>query len=567
MNTLFSHWTSALRKNSLPLVLSALLPTFGLGNSAFAAERIYASYSAFERSISIQALEDYAKTGAIDNDLDVYKQYLKKGQLQQLRRVLLTPIKVNHVAISQFLYTPQGEFLLNRLGEVIRTESRQPKPSLHALRSALILAAAEPEGLTLLNILRKYPSRSMYIDLARTMGMASELEKLVNETKRAVAAVEEKSSIEASASKLPFNLSLQPDLRRKGRYRGQKQTLKFFDATRNRFLLTDIYLPNTQGRVPVIVVSHGLGSDSSNFTYVATHLASHGFAVVVPNHPGSDTKQLRSLLNGKTNEVAPPDEFQNRPLDIKYILDRLEDLNKVDSRYKGRLNLQQVGVFGHSFGGYTALALAGARVNFERLAKDCRENSIKDTWNLSLLLQCNALALHQSDAARQPLRERKVYDFRDKRVKAVVAVNPITSSIFGETGLSQIQTPVLIAASSDDTIAPALYEQIVPFSWIENSQKYLAVISKTSHFSAIGEGKGSTNQFPLPSELVGENPSLARRYLTVLSLPFFATYVADMPEYKTFLNAAYTKAISGQSVSLTFIKSLTRNELARGFKK
>lgn len=559
MNNLFGHWTSALRKNSLSLVLSVLLPTFGLGNSAFAAERIYASYSAFERSISIKALEDYAKTGAVDNDLEVYKQYLKKGQLQQLRRALLTPIKVSHVAISQFLYTPQGEFLLNRLGEVIRTESRQPKAGLHALRSALILAAAEPEGLTLLNILRKYPSRSMHIDLARTMGIASELEKLVNETKRAVAAVEEKSSIEAASRKLPFDLSLKQDLRRRGQYRSQKQTLKFFDATRNRFLLTDIYLPNTQSRVPVIVVSHGLGSDSSNFAYVATHLASHGFAVVVPNHPGSDTKQLRSLLNGRTNEVAPPDEFLNRPLDIKYILDQLEDRNKFDSRYKDRLNLQQVGVFGHSYGGYTALALAGARINFEQLAKDCRENAIKDTWNLSLLLQCNALELQGSD--------RKNYDFRDKRVKAVMAVNPITSSIFGEAGLSQIQTPVMIAASSDDTIAPALYEQILPFSWINNSQKYLAVISKTSHFSAIGEGKGSANQFALPSELVGEDPSLARRYLNVLSLPFFATYVAGMPEYTTFLNAAYAKVISGQSVSLSFIRSLTTNELARGFKK
>ncbi len=559
MNNLFGHWTSALRRNSLPLVLSVLLPTFGLGDSTFAAERIYASYSAFERSISIKALEDYAKTGSVDNDLDVYKQYLKKGQLQQLRQALLTPIKVSHVAIAQFLYTPQGEFLLNRLGEVIRTESRQPKAGLHALRSALILAAAEPEGLTLLNILRKYPSRSMHVDLARTMSIASDLEKLVNETKRAVAAVEEKSSIEAASSKLPFDLSLKQDLRRRGQYRWQKQTLKFFDATRSRFLLTDIYLPNVQSRVSIIVVSHGLGSDSSNFTYVATHLASHGFAVVVPNHPGSDTKQLRSLLNGKTNEVVPPDEFLNRPLDIKYILDQLEDRNKFDSHYKGRLNLQQVGVFGHSYGGYTALALAGARINFEQLVKDCRENAIKDTWNLSLLLQCNALALQRSD--------RKVYDFRDKRVKAVMAVNPIISSIFGEAGLSQIQTPVMIAASSDDTIAPALYEQLLPFSWIENSQKYLAVISKTSHFSAIGEGKGSANQFSLPSELVGEDPSLARRYLNVLSLPFFATYVAGMPEYTTFLNAAYAKAISGQSVSLSFVQSLTTNELARGFKK
>ncbi|GAB1541576.1 alpha/beta hydrolase [Scytonema sp. NUACC21] len=559
MNNLLGHWTSALRRNSLPLVLSVLLPTLGLGNSAFGAERIYGSYSAFERSVSVKALEEYAKKGVIDRDLEVYTKYLKKEQLQQLQRVLLSRIKVSHVAISQFLYTSQGEFLLYRLGEIIRTESRQPKAGLHALRSALILAAAEPEGLTLLNILRKYPSPTMHINLGRTLAMAAELEKLVNETNRAVAAVKQKSNIEAASTRPSFDISVGQDFRRKGPYGWQKQTLKFFDAVRNRFLLTDVYLPKNQSRVPVIVVSHGLGSDSSNFEYLATHLASHGFAVAVPIHPGSDTKQLRSLLNGRTSEVAQPDEFRNRPLDVKYVLDQLEERNRFDSRYKGRLNLQQVGVFGHSFGGYTALALAGAKINFEQLAKDCQENALKDTWNLSLLLQCHALEL------RGPNPEE--YDFRDPRVKAVIAVNPITSSVFGEAGLSQVQTPVMIAASSDDTIAPALYEQIRPFSWIENSQKYLAVISRATHFSAIGEGSGSTNQVALPSEIVGEDPSQARRYLNVLSLPFFATYVAGMPKYEAYLNAAYAKVISNQSVSLSFIQSLTTNELARSFKK
>jgi len=42
---------------------------------ALAAERIYASYAALERSISA-ALETYAKEGKLDDDLAVYAQYL-----------------------------------------------------------------------------------------------------------------------------------------------------------------------------------------------------------------------------------------------------------------------------------------------------------------------------------------------------------------------------------------------------------------------------------------------------------------------------------------------------------
>ena len=554
MNSLFGNWTSTLRKNFLWLVLSTLLPTLGMNNSAQAAERIYASYSALERSISINALEDYAKKNVIDDDLAVYQQYVQPQQLQELRRALVTPIKVNSVAVSQFLYTPQGEFLLERLGEVIKTESRQPKPGFHALRSALILASAEPEGLTLLNLLRKYPSRSIHIDLARSLGIAGELEKLVSETNRAIAAVSQKSNTEAATIQPSLNLSQLPDLRRKGQFVVKdKQTLKIFDLARNRFLLTDVYLPNVSTPAPVIVISHGVGSDSGNFEYLANHLASYGFVVVVPNHPGSDAKQLQSLLNGRTSEAANPQEFVDRPLDVKHVLDELEMRNKSDSRFKGRLNLQQVGVIGQSFGGYTALALAGAKINFQQLGKDCTKQALKDSWNLSLLLQCQALQLPKNQD----------YKLRDERVKAAIALNPITSSIFGEAGLKEIKTPVMIVGSSDDTIAPALYEQILPFSWIANTQKYLVILEGGTHFSTIGESKNTTEQIGLPSEIVGNNPAQARQYLLRMSLPFFETYVTGTSKYIPYLNAAYVKTISSQPVGLSLVQSLTTTELAQ----
>lgn len=554
MNSLFGNWTSTLRKNFLWLVLSTLLPTLGINNTAQAAERIYASYSAIERSISINALENYAQKGEIDDDLAVYQQYVQPQKLKELRRVLLTPIKVNSVAVSQFLYTPQGEFLLGRLGEVIKTESREAKPSFHALRSALILASAEPGGLTLLNLLRKYPSPSIHIDLARSLGIAGELEKLVSETNRAIAAVSQKSNTEAASIQQPLSVAQLPDLRRKGKFVVQsKETLKIFDLARNRLLLTDVYLPNVQTPAPVIVISHGVGSDSSNFAYLANHLASYGFVVVVPNHPGSDAKQLQSLLDGRASEAAKPEEFIDRPLDIKHILDELEMRNKSNSLLKGRLNLQQVGVIGQSFGGYTALALAGAKINFQQLGKDCTQQALKDTWNLSLLLQCRALELPNN----------KEYNLRDERVKAAIAINPITSSVFGETGLKEINIPVMIVGSSDDTIAPALYEQILPFSWINTTQKYLVMLVGGTHFSVIGESKNSTDQISLPSKLVGDNPAQARRYMSSLSLPFFETYVAGTSKYIPYLNAAYVKTISKEPVGLSLVQSLTSTELAQ----
>jgi len=550
MNSLFGNWISTLKRNSLLLVLSMLLPTFENSNSVMAAERIYASYSALEYSISVNALETYAKTGVIDDELAYYQQYLP----QELRQILVSPVKVSPVVVSQFLYTPQGEFLLRRLTQVIKTKSRQPEPSFYALRAALILASAESGGLTLLNVLRKYPTSSIYLDLVQSLEIAAELEKLVNQTNRAIAAVSQKSKIEAANIKQP-NFSQLPDLASQGQFKSQKYTLKFFDLIRNRLLLTDVYVPNINNSAPVIVISHGLGLDSSNFQYLATHLASHGFAVIVPNHPGSDAKQLRSLLNGSANEVAKPGEFQDRPLDVKYILDQLEKSNHADSRFKGRLNLQQVGVFGQSLGGYTALALAGAKINFEQLEQDCQPEALQDSWNMSLLLQCRALELSISKSGKE-------YNLRDERVKAAIAVNPITSSIFGKAGLSQIKIPVMIVGSSDDTVAPALYEQILPFSWFTNSQKYLVMLLGATHFSTIGNGNPANKQIALPANMIGD-ASQARRYMNVLSLPFFQTYVAGRPKYISYLNAAYTQSISSKSLGLSLVQSLSATELTQ----
>jgi predicted dienelactone hydrolase len=541
----FGNWASTLVKILLLLVLSIVLPTFGISNSVMAAEQVYGSYSALQFSLPITSLEHYAQTGVIDDKLTIYQQYLPPQQLEELRRILITPVKVSPVVVSQFLYTPQGEFILRRLAAAIKTRSPQTQPEFQTLRSAFISAAAEPGGLTLLNLLRKYPSTSINIDLAHSMGIAGELEQLVNDTSFAIAQLSQKSNIEATNQE-PINFSQLPDLRQQGQFNAQKYTLKFFDVSRHRELLSDLYVPHVQSPAPVIVISHGLGTDSSNFRYLATHLASYGFAVVVPNHADSD---------GQASEVAEADEFIDRPLDVKYILNQLEKANQSDSRFQGQLNLQQVGVFGQSLGGYTALALAGAQINLAQLCKDCQPGVLQDTWNMSLLLQCRALGLNKDRV--------KELNLRDERVKAAIAVNPITSSIFGKAGLSQIQIPVMVVGSSDDTVAPALFEQILPFSWFANSQKYLVMLVGATHFSTIGNGNSGNEPVGTLSQVIGDHPDLARRYINALSLPFFQTYVARTSQYTPYLNAGYAKAISSQPLSLSFVQSLQTTELAQ----
>ncbi|RUT14387.1 hypothetical protein DSM107010_04180 [Chroococcidiopsis cubana SAG 39.79] len=566
------------------------LPIPGIANSAIAAKKIYISYGAIERSISVNSLESYAKKGIVDDELATYAAYVSPQRLLQLQRVLLKRIDLSPVAVSQFLYTPTGTTLLKRLGEVVQTESRQS--GFYALRSALILAAADPKGLTLLNILHKFPT-NVRVNMGRMLQMAEALETLISQSRRAIALISENSTV-AAAQVQGINFSQLPDLRSPGRFSWSKQTLKLSDRRRDRAFVADLYLPREQGerelrklrklrelrelgelgerteqlpitnyqlpitnyqlpitesrRFPVIVISHGLGSDRTSFIYLAEQLASYGFAVAVPEHPGSNAEQLRSLFSGQAAEVAEPSEFVNRPLDVKYLLDELERLNAVNPSWQ--LNVQRAAIIGQSFGGYTALALAGASLNFSQLRQDC--NNPKDIWNLSLLLQCRALAL--------PLTQDNLKDWR---IKAAIAINPFTSSIFGELGLRKIQIPIAIVSSSADTIAPALPEQIIPFAWLTAERKYLLSIDRASHFSTIGESAAEdADPIPLPAQVIGPNPAIARRYVSILSVAFMETYLDRNPQYRPYLSSSYIQTISQAPLDVSLVSSLPLTQLA-----
>lgn len=534
-------------KFALRIFSIVLLPTLTT-YPTFGAERLKFNYGLLERSIPISSLDTYARTGKIDDDLAAYSQYINKKQLVQLRKVLLTRIPLNEVEVSQFLYTPIGEQLLEKLGKVIQTESNLS--GFYAIRAALILSAAERKDFTLLNVLHKFPASAISINLDRSLVIAEKLQDLVNQTQDAVALINQQSQQKVTTNST-FNTIPLMDLEKTGSFRFFKQTIKLNDLSRHRTFPADIYLPIAQTSRPIILISHGLGSDRTSFAYLAEHLASYGFVVAVSEHPGSNSKQLQALFAGTADKVTNPREFIDRPLDIKFLLDELTRLSKFNPTFQGHLDLEQVGVIGQSFGGYTALILAGAKINFDQLRADCP--ALKDTLNVSLLLQCLAVNLPTAE-----------YNLSDARIKAAIAINPVDSSIFGRASLSQIKIPVMIVSGSSDTVAPALPEQIQPFTWLTTPNKYLALINGGTHFSTIAESPNET--IPVPTQVIGSSPGLARRYVEALSIPFFETYVAKQPSYLPYLSADYVKTISQQPLSLSLIKSLTSEQLQQAFK-
>lgn len=508
------------------------------------AERIYVTYGLLERSITFEALEQYANTGDLDDDLYVYTSYVNPEQRKQLRKILQSKADISAVALSQFLYSPQGELLLKRLGQVIQPEARTD--GAVAIRSALILAAADQkEGLSPLNIMRQFPTRGIRVDLQKTLQVAGEIERILSQTQRYVNQVVATANLAAAAS--PIRSSL--NLANPGRIPFDTSTMTLRDDTRmqitgigqGRSFPVDVYLPRVSSSVPAVVISHGVGSNRTTFRYLAKHLASHGFAVFVPEHPGSNGNQIDALLRGLASEVAEPSEFLDRPLDIKYLLDHFSRLKNTDSRFKA-INFQKVGVIGQSFGGYTALALGGAPLNFATLKENCTEETLLNTFNVSLALQCRATQLFAQN-----------YPLSDSRIAAIIAINPLASAVFGPGSLGKIQIPTMMISSGADTVAPAVQEQILPFTQLVGAgDRYLVMMTQGSHFSVL-EDVGGPGPISIPEGVIGPNPAQARRYVNALGLAFFQSYLTPQIRLRSFLSSGYVKSISDESMPISLV--------------
>lgn len=531
------QWPNPLPRSRWRWVLSvtfasimAFFPT-----AVWAAQRIFFFIGPLEFSVQIDALEAFAQRGAIDDELQFYLNRADVESQAAFREALTRQFAIDPLKLTRFFNTPLGEDILTRMGQGINLPSGGN--GKYAIRAALTAAAFEPEGLTILNVLSAFPT-DIRLNTQNLVSGVKELERAIAVTEQMFDRVAQLSSVAASRER-SVNFSTLPDLRQPGDFGVVRETWKLTDPQRDRQFRVLLYKPERwrAGNTPVVVFSHGLASNPEDLTEHGAHLASYGYLVAIPQHPASDTEQLLDVLAGYDNKIFPASEFIDRPRDVSYVLDELERRNV--SEFGGRLDLDNVGVVGHSFGGYTVLALAGAQIDFDRLQATCGESR---SWNVSLLLQCRALQL-----------PRKTYSFRDRRVAAAIAVNPVNSNIFGSQGLAEVSIPVMLAGGSLDPATPAIYEQLRSFPWLGSAEKYLILAEGQAHvdFSRLDAGISRTlNSF---SQITLPSPDLLNTYGNAMLLAFFQVYVAENSEFLPYLQSSYASYLSQNPFGLFLI--------------
>lgn len=513
---------------------------------AVSADRIAFNYGIFgEFYISIADLEIFATEGKITPSFAYYANRVSPENLAKLRDLLNRSFDINQVTASVFLKFPIGQQLIEEVSTIIDAPARVSQP---ALRAAIVLAAAKPEGLTILNVLRLYSTKTLTLNTEHISKAVDEATKILVDTERVFAALE-RTAMGAETDNTT-DVSDLADLKQLGLQKWHQESLVIETSDRNTEGV--VYLPLAENKpAPLVVIAPGLNTDWQSFTYLAKHLASYGFGVAAVNFPGSDAERVNAVLNGLD---TPPSNNQwvEQPKVVTRLLDEIERKSKNDPLWEGKLNLQRVGIIGQSLGGYTAMAIAGAKIDWQHLQKECQklENPERLNFNPALYWQCKGVG--DSPPAT---------DLQDQRIVAAIAVNPVTNPIFSKRGMSQMRSPLMIVTGDKDLFALALDEQIKPFTWLPDTDidKYLVLVKNSTHFSFIGTEE--SEDIELSSQRVDSDSPQAYSYLKVLSVAFFKTYLAPQNEFKPYLTESYIKSISKQPLPINLLRSLDGERL------
>lgn len=224
--------------------------------------------------------------------------------------------------------------------------------------------------------------------------------------------------------------------------------------------------PHQQGQFPLVVMSHGAGGNAGQFGWIASELAQAGFVVVLPNHPGTTT--------GNASAEAAVRVWE-RPKDITAVLDEITG----NAAAYPFIDTGRISMLGFSAGGYTAMALSGARVDPDRLQGFCDETDHG-------MSDCAFLAHFGVDLHAMDLSPA-AQDLRDPRISNAVIVDPGIVSTLTDESLAAIDIPVLMINLGDEDKVPAgVYarpaaEQI--------AQATYRIVPDATHFSFLARCK------------------------------------------------------------------------------
>jgi predicted dienelactone hydrolase len=195
---------------------------------------------------------------------------------------------------------------------------------------------------------------------------------------------------------------------------------------------------------PLVLLSHGTGGSAMQMAWIGTALARAGYIAVAVNHPGNNA------LEPYTAEGFML--WWERATDLSEVLDGI----LADPEFGPAIDASRIGAAGFSIGGYTVLALGGARTDIGVIIDLCKTQpdslvchvpEMKDMGTpeqmLAAVRKTSGVSLARSDES-----------YRDPRVDAIFAIAPAVGFTLTPDSLHAMRVPVDIVVGAADAIAP-----------------------------------------------------------------------------------------------------------------
>lgn len=222
---------------------------------------------------------------------------------------------------------------------------------------------------------------------------------------------------------------------------------------------------------PLVILSPGFGMGATAYGWLAEHLASYGFVVIAPEHQ----EYFDGELNGLWQSVI------TRPQDILTVLDYVDTETQAGTIFEGLIDADTVAVVGHSYGGYTTLAAAGAQIDTAYFQEHC---AIARAENHPAAWLCDEIEPHLSEMATLAGLDTVPDGLWalpvDPRIDAIV---PIAGDayFFGQRGLAEITAPVMAIGGTADLDSPYDWATQPTFDHVSSNRRILVGLDGAEH--------------------------------------------------------------------------------------
>jgi len=345
--------------------------------------------------------------------------------------LLQAPVILDRSMARQLLNSWAGRQLLDQIADLVRVDDDTEGVIVRQTINELLTRQQQVSSLDLLEAL---PAESVRLDLDLLLELASSWRMQLQRQQNLVRSLDRfplTASVSEPAAVFPQDVDslLLPRL------------MSLAVSHRKEPLGFQLWLPveGAPKREQWMVLMPGLGGSPDHFRWLGRGLSRRGWAVLVPEHPGSDDEAVQALLEGR----LPPPGAEVLPA-------RLKDLDALlKARDQGVFQVpgQRLVLAGHSLGAFSALLSIGASPA-PGLAQRCT-SVLRDLplSNLSRLLQCQLVDVSLPKQVAP------------NGLSAVIGFNSFGSLLWPAGSLSKtVKVPVLFTGGTLDLITPPISE-------------------------------------------------------------------------------------------------------------